>query len=195
MDPTELRAWRKGERTRLIEARMAMPLEQHRDASDAITAELMRSFAPSSFGLWGGYWPFRREYDVLPFLREAIASGREAALPVVVEKNQPLEFRRWTPQTRMEAGVWNILHPAEGSPVWPTALLVALVGFDEDGYRLGYGSGYYDRTLAIFADKPVTIGVGFEVGRMKTIHPHPLDIPMDYIVTERGLVHTARAQG
>ena len=69
--------------------------------------------------------------------------------------------------------------------------MVALVGFDEDGYRLGYGSGYYDKTLAIFADKPVTIGVGFEVGRMRTIHPHPLDIPMDYIVTENGVVHTA----
>ncbi len=192
MDPADLRAWRKGERARLVEARMALTLDEHQARSEAISANLATLFAPESFGLWGGYWPFRREYDCLPFLRQVIAGDGRAALPVVVAKNQPLEFRCWTPEAKMEAGVWNILHPAEGPAVWPTALLVALVGFDEDGYRLGYGSGYYDRTLAIFADKPVTIGVGFELSRLPTIHPQPHDLPMDYIVTEAGVMRTGR---
>ncbi len=78
----------------------------------------------------GGYWPFRREFDCLPYLREAVTHGKGAALPVVIAKGQPLEFRPWTPQTKMEAGVWNILHPAEGPAVEPGALIVPLVGFD-----------------------------------------------------------------
>jgi 5-formyltetrahydrofolate cyclo-ligase len=115
-------------------------------------------------------------------------------LPVVLQKNHPLEFRPWTPQTKMEAGVWKILHPAEGPSVHPKALLIPLVGFDERGYRLGYGAGYYDRTLAAFPAMPMTIGVGFELCRLPTIHPQPHDVPLDYIVTEAGLVHTAAAR-
>ena len=88
----------------------------------------------------------------------------------------------------MEAGVWNILHPAEGPPVYPEALLIPLVGFDKGGYRLGYGAGYYDRTIAVLPKAPVKIGVGFELQRMDTIHPQPHDIPMDYIITENGMV-------
>ena len=69
----------------------------------------------------------------------------------------------------------------------PTALLVPLVGFDADGFRLGYGGGYYDRTLAVMEAKPLTIGIGFELGRLETIHhPQPHDVPMDAIVTEAG---------
>jgi 5,10-methenyltetrahydrofolate synthetase len=74
--------------------------------------------------------------------------------------------------------------------VHPQALLVPLVGFDAEGYRLGYGAGYYDRTLASFPKTPITIGVGFELCRMNTIFPQPHDIPMDFVITEAGLVHT-----
>jgi len=74
--------------------------------------------------------------------------------------------------------------PAEGDPVSPTALLVPLVGFDEMGYRLGYGGGYYDRTLASFPARPLAIGVGYEFAHLETIHPQPHDIPMSAIVTE-----------
>ena len=188
--PDDLRAWRKGERARLIEARMALPLDEHKAASEAITRLLEARFSPSSMPSLGCYWPFRREYDCIPLMRQIIDAGGKVALPVVIAKGQPLEFRAWTPQAKMEAGVWNILHPAEGPAVYPQALLVPLVGFDEAGYRLGYGAGYYDRTLASFPKLPVTIGVGFELSRMETIFPQPHDVPMDYIITEAGLVHT-----
>lgn len=167
---------------------MALPLEEHKAASAAITALLTERFPPSGFASLGCYWPFRREYDCIPLMRQVIEAGGQVALPVVIEKNQPLQFRPWTPQTRMEAGVWNILHPAEGPSVQPAALLIPVVGFDEQGYRLGYGAGFYDRTIATFASPPLKIGVGFELSRMPTIHPQDHDIPMDYVITEKGLV-------
>ncbi len=188
MTPEELRAWRKAERERLIVERMALPLDQHAAKSAVIAAELARRFPVASLPFLGCYWPFRREYDCLPLMRQVIDEGGQTALPVVLAKGQPLEFRPWTPQTKMEAGVWNILHPAEGPAVFPTALLIPLVGFDADGYRLGYGAGFYDRTLAAMPVMPLTIGVGFELCRLETIHPQPHDIPMDYVITEAGLV-------
>lgn len=116
-----------------------------------------------------------------------MAEGREVALPVVVGPGLPLEFRRWTRATPMASGVYDIPYPAEGEGVRPGALLVPLVGFDEGGFRLGYGGGFYDRTLASEPAKPLAIGVGFELSRLATIFPLPHDIPMDYIVTEKAL--------
>lgn len=192
MSPEDLAAWRKAERERLIAARMAMPIDEHRAACETILATLQERFPAADLPLLGGYWPFRREFDCLPYLREALAHGAGAALPVVIAKGQPLEFRPWTPQTKMEAGVWNILHPAEGPAVEPGALIVPLVGFDAAGYRLGYGAGFYDRTLAAMSKTPLTIGVGFELNRMPTIHPQPHDIPLDWIVTEAGMFKPKR---
>ena len=194
MTPEDLRVWRNAERKRLIAARMDLPLDEHAAASETITRHLGERFPASSLASLGCYWPFRREFNCIPLMQAVIGQGGWTALPVVLEKNSPLEFRRWTPETKMEAGVWNILHPAEGEPVYPAALLVPLVGFDAAGYRLGYGAGYYDRTLAVFPTPPLTIGVGFELSRMTTIHPQPHDVPMDYIVTEAGVVHTLAAQ-
>ena len=184
----DLRAWRKAERTRLIEARTSMPLDEHKAASQAITDCLSARYPPASFTSLGCYWPFRREYDCIPFMRAVIEAGGQVSLPAVIQKNHPLEFRPWTPTTRMEAGVWNILHPAEGPPVQPEALLIPLVGFDTEGYRLGYGAGFYDRTIATFAKPPLKIAVGFDLSRLVTIFPHEHDIPMDVVITEKGVV-------
>src|SRR5690606_20723729 len=108
-----------------------------------------------------------------------------AALPVVVERNAPLEFWRWTATTELcSRGIWNIPSPVERVPVVPDVVLVPLLGFDEQCYRLGYGGGYYDRTLAALEPKPLAIGVGFEHGRLETIRPQPHDVPLDWIVTE-----------
>jgi 5-formyltetrahydrofolate cyclo-ligase len=74
--------------------------------------------------------------------------------------------------------------PADSPVLTPDLLLVPLVGFDPAGYRLGYGGGYYDRTLAAIQPRPLAIGIGFEQQALATIHPQPHDIPMDYIVTE-----------
>jgi 5-formyltetrahydrofolate cyclo-ligase len=99
-------------------------------------------------------------------------------------------FREWTPGAPMAPGIWNIPVPAEGETLSPTVLLAPLVGFDGCGYRLGYGGGYYDRTLAAAMPRPLAIGVGFEASRLETIHPQPHDIPMDLIVTEQEILRT-----
>jgi 5-formyltetrahydrofolate cyclo-ligase len=109
-----------------------------------------------------------------------------AALPVVVEKQQPMEFWSWQPQMKLVRGIWNIPTPSERNPVQPTVLPVPLVGFDAAGYRMGQGGGYYDRTLATFAQKPLTIGIGHELGRLETIYAQRHDRSMDAIVTESG---------
>lgn len=136
----------------------------------------------------GFYWPFQGEIDVRHLVCDFLSLGAQAVLPVVVEAQQPLEFWSWRPGMKLSRGVWNIPVPGERSLLHPTVLLVPLLGFDEAGYRLGYGGGYYDRTLATFAKKPLSIGIGYELGRLETIYPQPHDIPMDAIVTESGVV-------
>ena len=105
------------------------------------------------------------------------------ALPVVIEKAHPLIFRTYRPGDRLEKGIWNIPIPAEGDPVTPDITIAPLVGVDPQNYRLGYGGGFFDRTLASLPKKPLVIGVGYEMQRIPTIHPQPHDIPMDRIVT------------
>jgi 5,10-methenyltetrahydrofolate synthetase len=100
-------------------------------------------------------------------------------------------FRSWRQGEKLEHGIWNIPVPAEGAVVTPTLLLVPLVGFDPAGYRLGYGGGYYDRTLAQCVPRALTIGIGYAMSRLATIHPQPHDIPMDRILTEDGWLEPA----
>lgn len=183
----EINAWRKAQRAALMAARQALDAAAHRAASRAILERLEPDFAGLVSRLVGIYWPIRRELDPLPFVRRLIDAGGAAALPMVVGKGQPLEFRRWSPGTKMAVGVYDIPYPAEGPAVAPDVLLVPLLGFDAAGYRLGYGAGYYDRTIASFAARPRLIGVGFELGRLATIYPQPHDIPMDVVITERGV--------
>jgi 5-formyltetrahydrofolate cyclo-ligase len=129
------------------------------------------------------YWPFRGEPDLRPWMASVIERGGTTALPIVVEKAQPLVFRAYRPGDRLEKGVWNIPIPAEGDPVIPDIVIAPLVGVDSQNYRLGYGGGFFDRTLASLPKKPLVIGVGYEMQRIPTIHPQPHDIPMDRIVT------------
>ena len=180
----DLRIWRKAERARLLEARRTMPANEHRRASGTIMQELLLRLRPASHGLTGCYWPFRREFNCVPYMREILKHGGEVALPVVIARGQPLEFRCWGEHTTMESGVWNIPHPASGPSVFPSVLVIPLVGFDDEGYRLGYGAGYYDTTVASFAVRPLLVAVGFENSRMPTIYPQPHDEPMDVIITE-----------
>jgi len=178
--------WRKAERRRLIAARLAMTDEARATASAAIDAALEARFPPGDLPILAGYWPIQGEWDPQPYLRRVIAAGGAVALPVAKRPVAPLEFRLWTPEAPMTAGLWDIPHPAEGAPVVPSALLIPLVGFDGAGHRLGNGGGYYDRTLAALQPRPLAIGVGFELGRLGSIAPQPHDQPMDVIVTEAG---------
>ena len=173
----------------MIERRIALPQRQRTAFTARIQQTIGEAFPQLRDQLVGFYWPFRGEVGLHSLVRSLIEGGARAALPVVVAKRQPLEFRAWQPGARMARGIWNIPIPAEGEVVRPSALLVPLVGFDGLGYRLGYGGGFYDRTLAALSPKPLAIGVGFELGRLATIHPQPHDVAMDALVTEAGLVY------
>lgn len=181
---------RKAERARLLSVRLAMTEGAHGRASAAVLAVLTARYPPGSLGLVAGYWPIRREVDPLPYLHATLEAGGRVALPVATDRRAPLSFRAWTADTPMEAGRWNILHPAEGEPVTPDTLLIPLVGFDAAGHRLGYGGGYYDRTLAALKPRPLAIGLGFEAGRLESVDPAAHDQPLDMIVTEAGVFET-----
>ena len=185
----DIKRWRKAERARLIETRRALPLEERQRVGAAIAEKLAElpelSGAPCRIGF---YWPIRGEPDMRPFVRMLLEKGFKAALPVVVERNAPLEFYRWTAESKMtRQNVWGIPIPAVRDVVVPDVCLVPLVGTDGT-YRLGYGGGYYDRTLASFERKPFAIGLGYEFAWLETIYPQPHDVPMDVIVTEERLV-------
>lgn len=112
---------------------------------------------------------------------------RAAALPVILGREAPMAFHRWTPDSAMAPGPLGIPVPVDGVPVHPEAFLLPLVAFDEAGFRLGYGGGFFDRTLAALQPRPLAVGVGFELGRVASIRPQPYDQPLDYLVTEAGV--------
>lgn len=179
----EVGAWRKAERARLIAAREALPPGTRQAAGERVRAAL----SELAGAVVGFYWPFRGEIDLAPLAAELVARGSGTALPVIVEKNAPLAFWRWEPDMAMRPGVWGIPVPASGEAVVPDCLLIPLVGFDGAGHRLGYGGGYYDRTLAALPGPPLAIGVGYAFQRLPDLDPQPHDRPMDAIVTEEGI--------
>ena len=180
----QIRQWRKEQRDALIERRMAVAPHDRKLWSEEITDGITQILAAKPATLLGFYWPFRGEYDARPVTEALHAQGIALALPVVLRMKAPLEFRAWQPGARLESGVWGIPIPADGEVVWPDVLLVPLVGFDRRGFRLGYGGGFYDRTLADMPQRPTTLGVGFSLGMLETIYPQQHDIPMDVVVTE-----------
>ena len=183
MEPNEVKAWRKVERERLIAWRMEMPAEQRRRWGVQIDQALRQILADRP-GALGVYWPFRAEFDPRPVIDWAVAAGKVVALPVVVDKKGPLEYRAWRPGEPLVDGVWGIPVPERRELAHPATVLAPLVGFDSACYRLGYGGGYFDRTLAVLSPRPVAIGTGFEAQQLDTIHPQSFDVPMDLIVTE-----------
>lgn len=185
--PGDISAWRKAERARLLDLRRTMPLDEHQHAGEAIAGILSSRLPPGSQSLVGCYWPFRREFNCIPYMRDVLSAGGKVALPVVLGRGQPLEFRAWTQDAKMEAGVWNIPHPASGPALEPPVLIVPLVGFDDGFFRLGYGAGYYDMTVAALSQRPLAVGIGFDFSHLSTIHPQPHDQPMDVIITETGI--------
>jgi 5-formyltetrahydrofolate cyclo-ligase len=133
------------------------------------------------------YWPMGEELDVRPLLDALHARGRICALPVVARRRSPLIFRRWRPGDRLEAGVLGIRTPTADAPsLEPDVLIVPLLAFDARGYRLGYGGGYYDRSLAALraAKKILAVGVAFAVQEMPNVPHGPGDERLDWIVTE-----------
>jgi 5,10-methenyltetrahydrofolate synthetase len=186
MDQDEVKRWRRGERERLLALRQAMPPEERRRCGERIAAALREVLAERA-GILGVYWPFRGEFDPRGLIDWPVAAERGVALPVVVDKKGPLEYRVWRPGEALVDGVWGIPVPEKREVVTPAAVLAPVVGFDRGCYRLGYGGGYFDRTLAALVPRPLAIGVGFAMQAIETIHPQPFDVAMDLVVTETGV--------
>ncbi len=186
MDP-ELRAWRRAERERLLAAREQLDgvaLEQLRRRIDGHLARAFPGLARQAVAFC---WPTRGEYDARPFLETLRAQGAVTALPVVAGPGRPLVFREWHPGVALAAGPLGIPYPESSPAVEPAAVLVPMIGWDGGGYRLGYGAGYFDRTLAARSTPFAAIGIAYELARLSTIQPQAWDVPMDWVVTERGV--------
>ena len=176
--------WRKAERRRLIDERLALVSADRIARSERLAEKLDQAIGRVSGRIVSSYWPFRGEPDLRNWAIKVIERGGRIALPVVVQKARPLEFRVWQPGDPLERGVWNILVPSRGPAVLPDIVVAPVVGFDAANYRLGHGGGYFDRTLAAMPRMPLRIGIGFATAKIATIYPQPHDIPMDTIVTD-----------
>lgn len=183
----DVKDWRKKARARLIAERAALPAASVEASRRAIDATLERSFPGLARLRVAFCWPIKNEYDARHFARTLRDRGALTALPVVVGRGQPLAFREWHPGVRLAKGALDIPYPVDSPEVIPQAVLLPMNGWDQRGYRLGYGAGFFDRTLAALVEKPIVIGVTYEAARLETIFPQPWDIPADYVVTERGL--------
>jgi 5-formyltetrahydrofolate cyclo-ligase len=178
--------------------RLRRAAETARDAAHAAGADIaalalrdhgLAALAGRGHAVIGGYWPMRGEIDIRPLLLALIAAGAEAALPVVTGAGQPLRFRRWRPGQDLVRGAFQTLQPADDQPICaPDLLLVPLLAFDRARQRLGYGGGFYDRTLAALrAAGPVfAVGAAFAAQEVPAVPVDPWDQPLDLILTERG---------
>lgn len=180
------------ERTRLrrerIAARLALTAVQRAVHEARIHDLLWAWFAGRPADCVGFCWPIRAEVDCRPLVLRLIEAGWRAAMPVVVQTDTPMCFRAWWPAAPMTQDPHGIPVPATDEIPAPEVLLVPLVAFDSAGYRLGYGGGYFDRTLAACAVRPLTIGVGHVLSQVSSIYPAPHDLPLDAVVTEAGLM-------
>lgn len=185
MTPDDIKQWRKSVRAELLAKRAAVPSSVRQQHNAIMTALLVAGFPMLQRMTISFYWPFQGEFDPRFAIRRFREGGAVAALPVVIEKRAPLQFREWWPGVATSKGVFDLPVPEGTRVVVPQALLIPPVGFDAHGYRLGYGGGYFDRTLAEMTPQPLKIGAAFEMSRLESIHPQAYDIPLDFFVTER----------
>lgn len=137
----------------------------------------------------GAYWAIKGEFDALPALYRWTegGEGRKIGLPVMNRETKQLRFHVWYPGCPMEEDAYGIPKPKDTEQFQPQLLLVPCVGFGPGGVRLGYGGGFYDRTLAALEPRPVTVGVGYSHGFVPWLAAEPHDIPLDVILTEEGV--------
>jgi 5,10-methenyltetrahydrofolate synthetase len=175
-------AWRRVLRREMVARRAALSDAGHADLSVRIVEQLLAALPVP--GVVAFCWPIKHEPDVRAVVEYWVALGARAALPVVVAEDAPLAFRAWTAATPLEPDRYGIPTPSAGEFVVPDMILLPLNGFDGAGYRLGYGGGYFDRTLAVLSPRPLAVGVGFEINRLPSIRPESHDQRLDWIVTE-----------
>ena len=194
VDPDQARdvaRWRRAERIRLTGLRDALGQAGRAQVSDRIGQHLTNLLVARGAGpetVLAGFWPIKGEPDPRPVLKALHDAGVTIALPVVETRAAPLVFRRWTPETKMRRGDWNIpVPPPTADRLTPDITLAPCLGWSEGCYRLGWGGGYFDRTLAVLDPRPVAVGIALAAARLPTIYPQPHDIPLDLVVTEDGL--------
>jgi 5,10-methenyltetrahydrofolate synthetase len=180
--------WRTQQRAQLLAARGAASAQDRAAWSAAINALLNEALDLQASCVLGLCWPYRAEFDARPLAARLRAKGVRSALPLVRGAGMPLEFRHWWPGVAMEKGVYDIPVPRDTPILLPDVLLVPPVGIDAQGYRLGYGGGYFDRTLAAMVRKPVCIATAFEISRIDSLDPQAHDVRMDFVVSETGIL-------
>lgn len=141
-----------------------------------------------------GYMAIRTEINPLPALTRLSGTGMQVCLPIIQGRGKPLLFRAWTPDSPMIEGDFGALIPRGGDYLTPDVLIVPLVAFDANGHRMGYGGGFYDRTLEdLRSRKPISAaGFAFEGQRADVLPCEPTDQPLDLVITENGVRHFTR---
>ena len=171
-----------------MERRTQLPHDVLREFAERINSYLNDGVVPELAGLVVGFcWPYKAEFDTRFAIRKVRELGARCALPVVVKKGHPLEFREWWPGAPMVPGVYDIPVPDGTARVELDAVFVPMNAFDGEGFRLGYGGGFFDRTLAAISPQPIAIGIAYSQFRLSSIRPNEHDRPMDLIVTEMGI--------
>lgn len=180
-------------RREMIARRAALAPEAHATLSAGVRAALDRAFPDLAAHIVGFCWPVQNEPDLLPLVNELVARGGRVALPVVVRPGAPLAFREWWPGQPLAPDRYDIPTPTDGDFLTPQVLLLPVNAFDDAGFRIGYGGGFFDRTLATLSPRPLAIGVGFAFQRVDSTRPQSHDQPLDAIVTETGCRRIDRA--
>jgi 5-formyltetrahydrofolate cyclo-ligase len=180
----DFRQARSALRREKIAARLALDPLTHQQASARILKTLGDFLAAKPAGTLAFCWPIRAEVDCRPLVARLLTGGWRAAMPTVVQTDAPMQFRAWRPDAPMLADPYGIPVPDTKVVDVPDVLLLPLVACDAAGYRLGYGGGYFDRTLAVCPRRPLAIGIGFALCLVDSIHPGEHDIPLDASITE-----------
>jgi 5-formyltetrahydrofolate cyclo-ligase len=176
-------------RSAMLAWRGALSDDERRAAADGLLATFQRELPFETPAVVSGFWPIKDEIDIRPLMIELHNVGCQLALPVVQGRGKPLLFRAWRPGDPLEQGVFGTLQPWPArATLEPDALIVPMLACDEEGWRLGYGGGFYDRTLSTLQPKPYTVGLGFTNGFLEDFEPEPHDVPLDAILNDNGVV-------
>jgi 5-formyltetrahydrofolate cyclo-ligase len=181
-------------RVRARAQRAAINVGMRPDAAKAATQYFVDGVPLSPTDIVALYWPIREEMDCRPLLTRLMDGLQPVCLPVVMGEEVPLDMRLWEQGTPLYPSGFGTLAPSEVAPkVEPDYVIMPLLGFDALGTRLGYGGGYYDRTLASMKKRPKLIGLAFSAQVLSMIPREPHDLPLDMVVTEKGVRHFEQA--
>lgn len=173
-------------RRKLLADRQAIPPEVRKQWDTQIMSRLICWWESHRLQTLGIYWPIRGEPDLRDAYKELASRSVQLALPVVVSKDAPLRFIGWKPGDAMLEDAFGVAIPASGIEVIPAALLIPCVGFNKLYFRLGYGGGFYDRTLEL-SPRPLTVGVGYSQG-FAAFDADSHDVALDAVITETSAI-------